>query len=782
MFQNHARSLRLLDAGAGVGSLTAAFIAEVCAREEKPSEVEVTAYEIEPEFVEFLKKTLEGCQKACEHVGIRMKWEVLQEDFIESGVAALAGNLFAPPRQEFTCAILNPPYRKIHSDSRVRRRLREVGVETGNLYTAFLAVVMQLLEPGGELVAISPRSFCNGPYFRHFRRAFLRQMTLRRIHVFESRQHAFRDDEVLQENVILYATRGRDKAKVVISSSTGPEDEHLVVHEADPEDVVRPDDPDAFIRIVPDELSQRVAGLMESFTVSLATLGLDVSTGRVVDFRVRESLRARPAKHTAPLIYPANLSKGRITWPAKTRKPQALAMGGKADDLLLPTGWYVLVKRFSAKEERRRVTAAVFDPRRVKGLRVGFENHLNYYHCGGQGVSRALARGLAAFLNSRLVDLYFRQFSGHTQVNATDLRSLKYPSADALERLGAQIGPKWPGQSELDRLIEKELFDMPRGRKSSDAVRAKEKVEEASVILKALGFPRGQLNERSALVLLALVGLEADTPWLRAADRMIGVTPVMEFIATRYGKKYAPNTRETVRRQTIHQFRDAGLVVANPDLPSRPVNSPKAVYQIEAGALQLLRTFGSSEWEKSLRGYLASVETLKERYARAREMRRIPLTLTQGRTISLSPGGQNVLVKEIVEQFCPLFAPRGRPVYVGDADKKWAYFDEKLLRRLGVTVDSHGKMPDVVVYYPRKGWLILIEAVTSHGPVDPKRHRELEALFRGCKAGLVYVTAFLTRQVVMTYLNDISWETEVWVADSPTHLIHFNGERFLGPH
>lgn len=762
--------------------MTAAWIAEVCARDLKPAQIEVTAYEIEHDFIPYLTVTRKACQKECERVGIRMKWEVLQENFIEAGVAMLAGGLFSVPRREFTSAILNPPYRKIQSDSIIRHQLREIGVETSNLYTGFLAVVVGLLGPGGELVAISPRSFCNGPYFRAFRRAFLKEMTLRRIHVFESREHVFRDEDVLQENVILHAVKGGEKAKVVISSSMGAEDEQVVIREVDYDEVVRPSDPDSFIHIVPDELSGRVARVMENFTASLSDLAVEVSTGRVVDFRAREYLRDRPSKHTVPLIYPANFVGGLVEWPARTRKAQALVATRETAELLVPADWYVLVKRFSAKEERRRVMAAVYDPGRVKAVRVGFENHLNYYHRGARGIPKNLAKGLAAFLNSRLLDLYFRQFSGHTQVNATDLRSFNYPPLDALERLGAHIGNKFPDQSELDRLIEKELLHMAVDPKSGNPIRAREKVEEAVAVLKALGLPRGQQNERSAFVLLALLGLEPETPWAKANNPMIGVTPIMTFIAEHYGRQYAPNTRETVRRQTIHQFMEAGLIVANPDQPLRPVNSPKAVYQIETETLKLLQTFGTKEWEKSLRAYLVSVETLKKRYAREREMERIPLTLAPDKTISLSPGGQNLLIKQVIEEFCPRFTPGGKPVYVGDTDKKWAYFNEGLLGSLGVVVDSHGKMPDVVIYHQAKGWLVLIEAVTSHGPVDPKRRNELEALFKGCKAGLVYVTAFLTRNAMVKYLDHISWETEVWVAESPSHLIHFNGERFLGPH
>jgi len=318
--------------------------------------------------------------------------------------------------------------------------------------------------------------------------------------------------------------------------------------------------------------------------------------------------------------------------------------------------------------------------------------------------------------------------------------------------------------------------------KKLDAEKAEQKIREALEILKELGFPRQQQNERSALTLLALLDLKPNDPWKDAGNPLIGITPMMEFFDKHYGKRYAPNTRETVRRQTVHQFVQAALIVPNPDKPSRPTNSPKAVYQIEPSALKLLHDFGKRSWIKYLRGYLRTVETLKKLYARERDMRRIPVNLINGREIRLSPGGQNALVKKIIDDFCPLFTPGGNVIYVGDTQTKWAYFDSDALQSLGVKVDAHGKMPDVVVHYVEKNWLVLIEAVTSHGPVNPKRRKELKELFAGSKVGLVYVTAFLDRRTMMKYLDDISWETEVWIAESPTHLIHFNGERFLGPY
>jgi hypothetical protein len=309
-----------------------------------------------------------------------------------------------------------------------------------------------------------------------------------------------------------------------------------------------------------------------------------------------------------------------------------------------------------------------------------------------------------------------------------------------------------------------------------------ENIKTALQILDALGLPRPQRNERSALCLLALLNLTPEKKWAQAENPLIGITPMMKFSRKHYGKDYAPNTRETFRRQTIHQFLQAGIALYNPDRPDRPTNSPKAVYQISPETLVLLRTFGTKEWEPSLKHYLLTNKTLSQIYAKERVQKLIPVRIAPGKEIKISPGEHSELIKAIVEDFAPRFAPDALLVYVGDTGEKWGYFDKKLLFKLGVTVDSHGKMPDVVLYYPEKSWLLLVESVTSHGPVDSKRHAELARLFAGAKVGLVYVTAFPSRSMMARYLGEIAWETEVWVADAPSHLIHFNGPRFLGPY
>jgi len=308
------------------------------------------------------------------------------------------------------------------------------------------------------------------------------------------------------------------------------------------------------------------------------------------------------------------------------------------------------------------------------------------------------------------------------------------------------------------------------------------RIDEATAVLAALGLPPRQCGERSALTLLALLGLKPEIPWSRATAPLCGITPMMDYFSRHYGKTYAPNTRETVRRQSVHQFLQAGIVLQNPDDPLRPTNSGRTVYQIGPSVLRLLRTYGTKKWEGALRKHLKVAQTLTERYASKRQRRQIPLKVSAGVDLHLSPGKHSQLIRDILTKFLPQFTPGATILYVGDTGAKMAYVDTDMFAKLGITVEEHGKLPDMVAYDPGKRWLLLIEAVTSHGPVDPKRHVELRDLFKGVTTDLVFVTAFPDRRTLRRYIGDISWETEVWLSENPTHLIHFDGERFLGPY
>ena len=310
----------------------------------------------------------------------------------------------------------------------------------------------------------------------------------------------------------------------------------------------------------------------------------------------------------------------------------------------------------------------------------------------------------------------------------------------------------------------------------------KRRLAEAIKALTALQFAPKQRNETAAYTLLAVLDLQPDAPWAEAQAPLRGITPVIDFVAAAYGMRYAPNTRETVRDDAVKFFVEEGLLLRNPDDPNRPTTSGKTVYQIEPLALALLRKVGTIEWTPALQQYLASRESLKREISRKRELARVPVTLPDGSYVALSPGGQNPLIKAIIEQFCPAFAPGGLVLYIGDTEDKFVHLETKNLASLGVTLGSAAKIPDVIVHYTAKNWLLLIEAVTSAGPVDGKRRKELKDLFADCKAGLVFVTAFENRRRMQSFVSHIAWESEVWIAEDPDHMIHFNGERFLGPY
>ena len=323
---------------------------------------------------------------------------------------------------------------------------------------------------------------------------------------------------------------------------------------------------------------------------------------------------------------------------------------------------------------------------------------------------------------------------------------------------------------------------MPADKPNRKAAVRKRRLTETIAALTALQFGSKQRNETAAYTLLALLDLQPDVSWAVAQAPLCGITPVIDFIAEAYGVRYAPNTRETIRDDAVKFFVEAGLLLRNPDNPNRPTNSGRTVYQIEPSALALLRKVGTLDWPLALQEYLASRADLKNEIARKRDLARVPVTLPDGSQVALSPGGQNPLIKAIIENFCPAFAPCGVVIYIGDTENKFVHLETEHLASLGVTLDSSAKIPDVIFHYTEKNWLLLIEAVTSAGPVDGKRRKELKDLFAGCKAGLVFVTAFETRRTMQSFLSHIAWESEVWIAEDPDHMIHFNGERFLGPY
>lgn len=308
------------------------------------------------------------------------------------------------------------------------------------------------------------------------------------------------------------------------------------------------------------------------------------------------------------------------------------------------------------------------------------------------------------------------------------------------------------------------------------------KILEAQEILKTLGLPAAQYNELAALTFLAICNIKETDEWSMATRHSLGISKnIMNFVNENYNKTYAPNTRETFRRQVLHQFVQARVIDHNPDNPNLPVNSPKAHYALTKEVLQVVKSYGTTLWESEVKKFLTDIGKLTDVYQKERELLQIPVKLTNGQIIKLSAGKHNEVQAAIVEKFAPRFAKGSTLLYLGDTAKKDLYMDKDILLELGIPIDQHSKLPDVVIYDTERKWLFLIEAVTSHGPISPKRIFELEDLLKNCAVGKVYVTAFPDMSEFKKHSKNIAWETEVWLMDIPDHMIHFNGDRFMGP-
>lgn len=784
LFNKLEGDITVLDPGCGPGSLTAAFTDEVIRRGEAQS-LKVNACDIEAKVEPFLADALALCKAALSDAGVNVETRLEREDYILN--LAQIGNI----TPKYTHCIMNPPYKKILNSSPHRRALSFLGIETVNLYAGFVALAIKQLLPNGELVAIIPRSFCNGPYYQNFRDIIFNETAIKHIHIFDSRTHAFSEDDVLQENIIIHLVKNEAQNSVKITSSPTSDfvidDESntvttndMTVREVSFDALVNPNDKDKFIHIAANNRDQAIIDALSIFNKSLTSLNINVSTGPVVDFRLKPDLRENIDPSSVPLIYPVHLND-KVEWPKKSKKPNAINISEQSRPWLWKnSGCFVIVRRFSSKEEKRRIVATVYEGD-LPGELIGFENKLNVYHIEKSGMGRELAYGLSTFLNCTLLDKYYRLFGGHTQVNATDLKNLHYPNRESLCAIGSKILNGAINQERIDEAVNMEINSLSNNQ-GYNPLSPQEKIDQALEILRLLGMPRAQQNERSALTFLALLNLRPEGNWQELEKPMIGVTPIMDWCRDVYGKEYAPNTRETFRRQTLHQFVDGGLALYNPDEPNRAVNSPKACYQIATELFDTLITYGTTGWEKASIEWLSKKETLAARYAMHREMQMIPLTLDNGRGILLSPGDHSQLIHDIVTEFGPRFAPGSEVIYLGDTGAKEDFFRKQVLEDLGVVVDRKGKLPDVVLYWPARNWLILVESVTSHGPIDSKRHGELSKLFEDAKPGLVYVSAFPNKKTLTRFFSELSWETEVWVAEAPTHMIHLNGDRFLGPH
>ncbi|ARQ03573.1 putative N-6 adenine-specific DNA methyltransferase HsmMI [Macrococcoides caseolyticum] len=448
------QKVNLLDPGAGIGMLSTVFCEVAFKQVDK---IDVTAIEIDDTLNSIFEENLCLINEDRDLI-----FKVLNTDFIEWASTAINEqlSLFNLEEKRYSHIIMNPPYKKISSNSNYRKILKEIGADTVNLYSAFVGMSIKLLENEGQLVAILPRSFCNGPYYKSFRELILKETIIEHIHLFESRNEAFKDDGVLQENMIIKLKKSKEKKNIIVSLSSDATFSDYKENEFKFEDIVIPTDKEKFFHI-PASNEKKIYELYPSINSSLGDLNLNISTGPIVGFRNKEFLREIPDENCVPLFYPMHIENNDISWIKETKKKaNAIIWNDKTDRQLYPKGYYVIIRRFSPKESKMRINSAVVDPIRFEYNAYGFENGINVIHADKNGLSELLAIGLNGYISSTLFDAYFRTFNGHTQVNATDLRQMLFPSKDILMKIGEILKENRSiNQEDLDKIIERSLHE-----------------------------------------------------------------------------------------------------------------------------------------------------------------------------------------------------------------------------------------------------------------------------------------------------------------------------------
>lgn len=786
----------LLEPACGSGVLVCALIERLIA-ERNPLEISITAYETDKELAELSRQVFKFASQKAEKQNIKLHWQVFQEDFILACLPEEQPSLFdsgKSPRKSFDFILGNPPYFKLNTeDTRVKAVSGKLNGHT-NIYTLFMALSAKLLPPQGKACFIVPRSFCSGVYFSEFRRDLLKDVTPLSVHLFQSRNDVFKSDEVLQENVIFCFEKSSHQehrywaglVNISVSADEANLDE-AISRQISFKHFLGDHDGLLFFRLPTGILDEQILDAVDRWDGSLEKFGFQVSTGRVVPFRAKPLLRelTNAGNGTVPLLWMQNIKPYQIEFPLERfDKPQAILTNDPS--LLVPCSNYVLLRRFSAKEDRRRLISAPFLGKYFDFEQIGFENHLNVISKKKGALSEHEAIGLAAILNSAIMDRYVRILNGNTQINAAEIRALPLPPLEVITELGRNIeGIDKPTSEEIDKVIFSTLWQTNLLAEEFPMIQETRitmgKIEQAQEILESLGLPSAQQNEISALTLLALAQLSERSTWKSANNPMLRVHDILIEIKQRYGREYAENSRETIRRRVLHQFEQAGIVVQNADDPIRPTNSGLNNYMLSGLALDAIRAYGSPTWGKKRKAFLDQQGRLLDLYHKSREQNKIPLQVADGTTYKLSPGKHNELQSAIVSEFGPRFAPGAKLLYLGDTAKKTVVFEKDLLAKFHVPTSEHGKFADIILYDEKKNWLFLIEAVTAHGPVSPKRHVEMEKLLENCTADRIYVTAFLDFATFKKFSNEIAWETEVWIAELPSHMIHFNGDKFLGP-
>ncbi len=453
------KSIKILDPACGAGILSIAIILNLINTKNDLDEINITLYEIDSNLVSNINNSLKRIKEVCDDKNINLIFNIINKDFIDEQVRLIKES----NKEEFDYIIMNPPYKKMRNNSRHKKMLKDIGIDVNNYYSGFVSISEQLLKNKGELVAITPRSFCNGVHFLNFREQITSNLYFDKIHLFESRNEVFESDNILQEIMIYHCVKmkTRNSLTVKITHSSNSKFLNIYTRNIKYKDFIYEGDKNYIIHILKSKDDKETMKKMKNIKCTLQEIGIEVSTGPVVDFRESQDYLSKDyIEGSIPLIYPENIKACEFTWPiSEGNRNNYIFIDNKNTSRMRPNGNYVIIKRKTSKEDKKRIIACVYPKELMNFNMVGFENRLNYYHINKKGIDREISEGLSIYLNSTFVDSYFRTFSGSTQVNVSDLRKIRYPSKEQLKKI-AKYGENIElSQKNIDNIINEVLFN-----------------------------------------------------------------------------------------------------------------------------------------------------------------------------------------------------------------------------------------------------------------------------------------------------------------------------------